>query len=71
MLERADALRARADRHIEVSVMGLHADPAAIEQCLNAGCRRVVHWIPSGNRSVVERGLERWESAIAEVTGEA
>jgi hypothetical protein len=51
--------------------MGLHADPAEIEQCLNAGCRRVVHWIPSGNRSVVERGFERWESAIAQVTGEA
>jgi hypothetical protein len=30
-----------------------------------------VHWIPSGNRSVVEQGLERWEAAIAQVTGEA
>jgi probable F420-dependent oxidoreductase len=71
VLERAAALRARADRHIDVMVMGLHADPAEIEQCLKAGCRRVVHWIPSGNRSVVEQGLERWESAIAQVTGEA
>ena len=70
VLERADALRDRADRHIGISVMGLHADPGEIEQCLKAGCRRVVHWIPSGNRSVVERGLERWEAAIAEVTGE-
>jgi hypothetical protein len=51
-------------------VMGLPADPAVIERCLQAGCRRVVHWVPSGQRSVVERGFERWEAAIAQVTGE-
>ncbi len=71
VLERADALRDRADRHIGISVMGVHADPDEIEQCMKAGCRRVVHWVPSGNRSVVEQGFERWESAIGQVTGEA
>ena len=70
VLERMAALRARADRPIDMMAMGLHADPSEIERCLEAGCRRVVHWIPSGNRSVVERGFERWEAAIAEVTGE-
>jgi probable F420-dependent oxidoreductase len=70
VLERAAALQARADRQIDVMIMGLPADPAAIERCLRAGCRRVVHWVPSGHRSVVERGLERWEAAIAQVTGE-
>jgi hypothetical protein len=70
VLERMAALRARADRLIDMMAMGLHADPSEIERCLEAGCRRVVHWVPSGNRSVVERGFERWEAAIAEVTGE-
>ncbi|HEY1715892.1 MAG TPA: LLM class F420-dependent oxidoreductase [Solirubrobacteraceae bacterium] len=70
VLERMAALRARADRPIDMMAMGLHADPSEIERCLQAGCRRVVHWVPSGNRSVVERGFERWEAAIAEVTGE-
>jgi probable F420-dependent oxidoreductase len=70
VLERAAALRARADRPIDVMIMGLPADPAAIEQCVRAGCRRVVHWVPSGHRSVVERGLERWAAAIAQATGE-
>jgi probable F420-dependent oxidoreductase len=70
VLERMAALRARADRPIDMMAMGLHADPSEIERCLEAGCRRVVHWVPSGNRSVVERGFERWEAAIAEVTGE-
>jgi len=70
VLDRMQDLRARADRHIDMMAMGVHADPAEIQSCLEAGCRRVVHWIPSGNRSVVERGFERWEAAIAEVTGE-
>jgi probable F420-dependent oxidoreductase len=70
VLERMQALRARADRRIDMMVMGSHADAAELERCLEAGCRRVVHWVPSGDRSVVERGFERWEAAIAEVTGE-
>ena len=70
VLDRIEALRARADRSIDVMVMGLPADPSVIERCQQAECRRVVHWVPSGQRSVVERGLERWEAAIAQVTGE-
>jgi alkanesulfonate monooxygenase SsuD/methylene tetrahydromethanopterin reductase-like flavin-dependent oxidoreductase (luciferase family) len=70
ILDRMAALSARADRHVDMMVMGVGADPAQIERCLEAGCRRVVHWVPSGSRSVVERGFERWEAAIAEVTGE-
>jgi len=71
VLDRIAALRRRAERRIDMVVMGLAADPALIERCLEAGCRRVVHWVPSGNRSVVEQGFERWEAAIAQVTGEA
>jgi probable F420-dependent oxidoreductase len=71
VLGRLVALRGRADRHIDLMVMGLPAEPGLIERCVEAGCRRVVHWVPSGNRSVVERGFERWEAAIGQVTGEA
>jgi probable F420-dependent oxidoreductase len=71
LLARIAELRARADRHIDVMAMGVPADPAALQTLLDAGFRRAVHWIPSGNRAVVEPALARWESAIAQVTGEA
>lgn len=70
-VSRIDELRARADRHIDIMAMGVPADPATLEKLREAGCRRVVHWIPSAGLSAVEPALERWESAIAEVNGEA
>ena len=70
VLERMAALRAArrpADRR---EVMGLHADAACDRDVASRpAAGGVVHWIPSGNRSVVERGFERWEAAIAEVDG--
>ncbi|MFL5860415.1 MAG: LLM class F420-dependent oxidoreductase [Solirubrobacteraceae bacterium] len=71
LLARVKALRARSDRHIDVMAMGVPASAAALQELSDVGFRRAVHWIPSANRAVVEGGLERWESAIAEVTGEA
>ena len=68
---RGEELRQRAERPIDLIVMGVPADAAVIEQMRLAGARRVVHWIPSAGPSQVEPALERWESAIAEVTGEA
>jgi hypothetical protein len=47
------------------------AQAAVLEQLQDLGCRRVVHWIPSAGLSGVQRALETWESAIAELTGEA
>jgi probable F420-dependent oxidoreductase len=70
LLDRVGALRARADRHIDMVAMGVPPEPEALQGLIDAGFRRAVHWVPSGNRSVVERGLERWEAAIAQVTGE-
>jgi probable F420-dependent oxidoreductase len=70
VVRRAEELRARADRPIEVMVMGAPAEAAALEHLQLAGCRRVVHWLPSTALPGVERALERWESAIAELTGE-
>ncbi len=71
VLERVDELRARADRPIDLMVMGVPPEAAALERLEAAGCRRVVHWLPSAGLSRVEAALERWESAIAELTGEA
>ncbi|MEA2210461.1 MAG: hypothetical protein QOF83_409 [Solirubrobacteraceae bacterium] len=68
---RIDELRRRADRSIDVMVMGVPAEAAVLERLQLAGCRRVVRWIPSSGPAGVERALELWESAIADLTGEA
>ncbi len=70
LLARARELWARADRPIDVIVMGAPAKPAALEEFAKAGVRRVVRWIPSATLGPVERALERWEDAIAELHGE-
>jgi hypothetical protein len=49
--------------------VGVPPDAASLEELERAGARRVVHWIPSVGLAGVERALERWESAIAELTG--
>jgi probable F420-dependent oxidoreductase len=70
LLERARELWARADRPVEVIVMGVPAKPAVLEAFAQAGVRRVVRWIPSAGLGPIERALERWEDAIAELHGE-
>jgi probable F420-dependent oxidoreductase len=70
LLARARELWARADRPIEVIVMGAPAKAAVLEELANAGVRRVVRWIPSATLGPVERALDRWEDAIAELNGE-
>jgi hypothetical protein len=51
-------------------VMGVPAKAAVLDELQQAGVRRVVRWIPSAGRGPVERALERWEDAIAELHGE-
>jgi probable F420-dependent oxidoreductase len=68
---RVAELRDRADRPIDLMVIGVPTDAAVLEGLQSAGCRRAVHWLPSAGQPVVERALERWESAIAELTGES
>jgi alkanesulfonate monooxygenase SsuD/methylene tetrahydromethanopterin reductase-like flavin-dependent oxidoreductase (luciferase family) len=71
VIERANELKARANRPIDFVVLGAPADPAKLERLREAGCRRVVRWLPSANLSGVEPALERWEATIAELNGEA
>ncbi|GID94678.1 LLM class F420-dependent oxidoreductase [Amorphoplanes digitatis] len=69
LFERIAELEARADRPIEVQVLSVPAQPKALEQLANAGVRRASYWLPSGPWDVVEPRLEKWEAAIAELTG--
>ncbi len=71
LIARAEELRSRAERPIEFMMMGARNDPAALEELRAAGCRRVIRWIPSTHTSGIESALERWESTIAELNGEA
>ena len=70
LADRVKQLRARAERPIDVMVMGAPAEASALEPLRELGCRRAVHWLPSAALGQVERALERWESAIAGLTGE-
>jgi probable F420-dependent oxidoreductase len=69
VLTRIPALRARADRHLDMQVLSVPPDPKALEQLEAAGVHRASCWLPSGPWSVVEPALEKWERAIADLTG--
>lgn len=69
-IDRIAELHARAERPIEVRILGMPAEAHAIERVHAAGVTRAAVWLPSGGRSHVERGLERWEAAIAQFNGE-
>jgi probable F420-dependent oxidoreductase len=70
LVERAEELRARAERPVDLMVMGIPADPRALELFERAGFRRALYWLPSANRGPAESSLERLETAVAELHGE-
>ena len=70
ILDRAAELRERADRPIDLMVIGVPADPRVLEQFEAAGFRRAVHWLPSAGLDPVERAFDRFETAVAELHGE-
>ncbi|HEY0485638.1 MAG TPA: LLM class F420-dependent oxidoreductase [Mycobacteriales bacterium] len=70
ILDRAAELRERADRPIDLAVIGVPADARVLEQFQKAGFRRALHWLPSAGRGQVERACDRFEAAIAELHGE-
>jgi probable F420-dependent oxidoreductase len=69
LVDRIAELKARAERPIQVQVLSVPPDPKALEQLEEAGVHRAAYWLPSGPWSVVEQGLEKWEQAIAALTG--
>jgi alkanesulfonate monooxygenase SsuD/methylene tetrahydromethanopterin reductase-like flavin-dependent oxidoreductase (luciferase family) len=60
-------LRSRAERPIEVIVMAPVLEPEVLAKYENAGADRVLFWLPSGRRSVVERELDRIEQVMFEL----
>jgi probable F420-dependent oxidoreductase len=70
ILDRAAELRARAERPLDLMVVGIPADPAVLEEFEKAGFRRALHWLPSAPMGHVERTLDRFETAVAELHGE-
>ena len=70
VLDRVAELRSRADRPVELMVMGVPADAKVLEAYAQAGFRRVVHWLPSAPRGPVEQAMDKYEAAIAELNGE-
>jgi probable F420-dependent oxidoreductase len=70
ILDRAAELRGRAERPIDLMVVGIPADPAVLEEFEKAGFRRALHWLPSAPMGHVERTLDRFETAVAELHGE-
>ena len=69
-LDRVAELRSRADRPVELMVMGVPAEAKVLEEYAAAGFRRAVHWLPSAPRGPVERAMDRFEAAVAEFRGE-
>jgi probable F420-dependent oxidoreductase len=69
VLERIAELDTRADRPIQVQMLSVPPDPKVLEQLEDAGVHRASLWLPSGPWSVVEPSLEKWEQAIAALTG--
>lgn len=69
ILDRAKELRDRAERPIDLQIMGIPADPKVIEQYAEAGFDRALHWVPSAATSVIEAQLDKFEAATADVLG--
>jgi probable F420-dependent oxidoreductase len=67
ILARVGELQERAERPIDVVVMGPPLDAAVLGAYEEAGVDRVLFWLPSGRRAVVEAELERCERVMAEL----
>lgn len=70
MIDRIHELRQRAERPVDVRVLGVAPDPFELERLEAAGVSRVMFWLPSAGRAVVEAHLEAWQAAIASLRGE-
>jgi len=69
LLSRISELRSRAERPLQVTIMGAPTKPDVLELWEREGIDRAVRWIPSTTRGPAERALERWEDALAELQG--
>jgi probable F420-dependent oxidoreductase len=70
LIGRGKALQERADRRIDLVLMGGPTKPAVLEKYEAAGFSRILFWLPSAGRGPIERRLDEIETAIAELHGE-
>jgi probable F420-dependent oxidoreductase len=70
LIARGKALQARADRPIQLVLMGGTPKASMMERYESGGFRRMVFWLPSAGRGPIERELDRIETAVAELHGE-
>lgn len=69
VIERAKELHARAGRPIDLMVIGNVADAHVLNAYAEAGFRRVVQWLPSAGRVIIEAAMHDLERAMAEWNG--
>jgi probable F420-dependent oxidoreductase len=67
VIGRIPELRERADRPLPVIVMGPPADVDVLRGLADAGVSRVLFWLPSARRAIVEDELARVERVMADV----
>lgn len=73
VLERVRELFQRAGeegRSVRVVMMSVPSDPAVLEECEKAGVDVVLPWLPSAGLGRVEREMDAFETALAEMRGE-
>jgi probable F420-dependent oxidoreductase len=73
VLDRVAELRSRAadlGRKVEVHMMSVPPDPAAIEACEKAGVSTIMRWLPSAGSDRIRLRMDEFETAIAETRGE-
>ncbi|MEZ0076776.1 LLM class F420-dependent oxidoreductase [Planotetraspora sp. GP83] len=57
-------------RRVKVMMLSAPSDPRVLEECEKAGVARVMAWLPSANLGRVERAMDEFENALAEMRGE-
>lgn len=73
VVERATELRARAadlGKAVDVYVMTVPVDPHALESLEKAGIARAMVWLPSAGPDRIERAMDAFEAALADMRGE-
>jgi probable F420-dependent oxidoreductase len=70
ILDRAAELQQRAERPVDLMVMGVPADQKVLAGFEAAGFRRALHWLPSAGLGPVERALDHFEAVVADLHGE-
>ncbi|WP_248963540.1 TIGR03619 family F420-dependent LLM class oxidoreductase [Sphaerisporangium perillae] len=59
-----------AGKRVRVDLLSVPADPKVIEECEKAGVSRVMAWLPSAGIARIEREMDAFEKALADMRGE-